>query len=66
MGGNNNDDLIWGVANIGREIGGLSHRKVVAMLESGQLPANQVGEKWVASRALLRKVLVGALDDRRR
>jgi hypothetical protein len=66
MGSSDTNDLIWGCANIGREVGGLSHRKVKSMLQTGEIPGNLVGDKWVASRTLIRKKLLGALEDKRR
>jgi hypothetical protein len=58
--GNEQNDLIWGVANIGRAIGDLSHRKTKALLESHKLPANQIDGKWCASRSLLKQAVLGA------
>ena len=59
--GNEQHDLVWGRASIAREIG-LSEPKAKKLLEAGRLPANLIDGKWCASRALLRKVLVGPLD----
>lgn len=50
-------DLIWGAKAIGECIG-RSERQTFYLLESGQLPARRVGNKWVASRAALYRSLV--------
>ncbi|MGN6143430.1 MAG: hypothetical protein ACTHOP_07565 [Mesorhizobium sp.] len=45
-------DLIWGVEAIGKLIG-RTYQQTHHMLRTGKLPAKQVGERWVASRAKL-------------
>ncbi len=42
-------DLVWGAAAIARVIGQTT-RATYHMLEAGELPARQVGRRWVASR----------------
>ena len=55
-------DLLWGVKPIAIEIG-RTERQTYHMLVTGQLPAQLVGGRWVASRSGLRqrfaKVLAG-------
>jgi hypothetical protein len=63
--GTEQSDILWGFVAIGREVG-LSHKAVKPMVEAGQLPATKVGDRWCSSRVLLRKKLLGALDDKRR
>jgi hypothetical protein len=48
------NDLLWGVEEIGRELG-LSRTQVYHQLETGRLPAFKQGGKWVASRSGLRR-----------
>ena len=50
--------LIWGAAAIAAEIQ-RPVRKTYHMLESGQIPAEKVGERWVAERGRLRRHLTG-------
>ncbi|MBN9333270.1 MAG: DNA-binding protein [Devosia sp.] len=45
-------DLVWGAAAIARVIG-RSTKATYHMLEAGNLPARQVGRRWVASRKIL-------------
>lgn len=45
-------DLVWGAEEIGKLIG-RSMTQTNYMLRTGKLPAKQVGERWVASRAKL-------------
>jgi hypothetical protein len=47
-----NADLVWGAANIGRLIG-KSQRATFYLLERGALPASKVREQWVAERSKL-------------
>ena len=42
-------DLVWGAAAIAKVIGQTT-RATYHMLEAGELPARQVGRRWVASR----------------
>jgi hypothetical protein len=64
MGTNENSDLVWGGASIARALN-VSEPTAKRWLETGKLPATQVAGKWVASEALLRKAVLGALDDKR-
>jgi hypothetical protein len=52
------EDLIWGAAAIGDEIG-VNRRKAYHLLENDLLPARKVGDLWVASRRALRRALAG-------
>ncbi|KTR05174.1 hypothetical protein NS365_13395 [Aureimonas ureilytica] len=45
-------DLVWGISGIAKVIG-RTDRQTYSMLTAGQLPARQVGERWVASREKL-------------
>jgi hypothetical protein len=45
-------DLIWGCKGIAAAIG-RTERATYGMLEAGELPARQVGQRWVASRKQL-------------
>lgn len=45
-------DLLWGAEEIGKVIG-RSGTQTQYLLRTGKLPAKQVGERWVASRAKL-------------
>ncbi|EJZ22432.1 DNA-binding protein [Rhizobium sp. Pop5] len=45
-------DLVWGGAEIAQIIG-RSRRQTFHMLETGQLPAKKVGDRWVADRSKL-------------
>lgn len=45
-------DLVWGCKAIASVIG-RTERATFHMLEKGELPARQVGQRWVASRAAL-------------
>lgn len=45
-------DLIWGAEEMAAAIG-RTPAQVYHMLRSGTLPAKQVGERWVISRAKL-------------
>jgi hypothetical protein len=46
-------DLLWGCRAIAQVIG-CTERKTFHLLEAGELPARQVGNRWVASREALR------------
>jgi hypothetical protein len=59
-GGSIGDDLIWGAAAIGDEIG-VDERKSFYLLEHEHIPARKVGNLWVASRRELRAKLCGAI-----
>jgi hypothetical protein len=58
------DDLIWGVKAIAAELD-RTERQTYHLLTTGQLPAQLVGGRWVASRSGLRQrfaqVLGGAV-----
>lgn len=45
-------DLLWGAEEIGKVIG-RSTTQTHYLLRTGKLPAKQVGDRWVASRAKL-------------
>lgn len=45
-------DLVWGAAAIAKVIGQTT-RATFHMLEAGELPARQIGRRWVASRKSL-------------
>ncbi|MGH7096263.1 MAG: hypothetical protein ACREE4_01215 [Stellaceae bacterium] len=55
------DDLIYGAAAIGKEIG-LPTRKVFYHAERGNLPIRKIGNLLVASRRQLRAHLLGEAD----
>jgi hypothetical protein len=52
------DDLIWGGLAISEELG-LSKHKTFYVLERGYVPAQKVGNIWVASRKKLRAACAG-------
>jgi hypothetical protein len=58
------EDLVWGAKGISTVVG-RSERQTYHMLVTGQLPAQLVGGRWVASRSGLRQrfaqVLGGAV-----
>lgn len=45
-------DLVWGLAGIAKVIG-RTVRQTHYMLQTGRLPAKQVGNRWVAKRSAL-------------
>ncbi len=45
-------DLVWGAKAIAKILG-VTDRAVFHMLAKGELPARQVGQRWVASRRKL-------------
>jgi len=45
-------ELIWGIEEIGKVIGRTA-RQTYHMLVNGNLPAKQVGNRWVAERGKL-------------
>jgi hypothetical protein len=55
-------DLLWGVKAIADDIG-RSERQAYHMLATGQLPAKQVGGRWLASREKLRRHLLSRVTD---
>ncbi|RUM18713.1 DNA-binding protein [Rhizobium phaseoli] len=52
-------DLIWGGAEIAKLIG-RTKRQTFHMLETGQLPAKKVGDRWVAERGTLLRFFMEA------
>ncbi len=54
-------DLIWGAIAIG-EFLGLNRRQSYHVLENGFVPANKVGDRWVASRDALRRHISGSVQ----
>jgi len=54
-------DLVWGAAAIAKLIG-QSTRATYHMLEAGELPARQVGRRWVASRKALESFFAEAMS----
>jgi hypothetical protein len=52
------DRLLWGAGAIGRAIQ-RSEASTSRLLRLGHLPANRVGDRWVASEARLRHFVVG-------
>lgn len=52
-------DLVWGAEAIAKVIGRTA-TQTHYLLRTGKLPAKQVGERWVASRA---KLVAFFLDD---
>jgi len=53
-----NSDVIWGAANIGKVIG-RSERVAFYLLEQGLLPGRKLGGRWVASRKALLAAVIG-------
>jgi hypothetical protein len=51
-------DLLWGAEAIGRAIN-RTRRETFYLLESGRLPAQKIGHRWVASRRDLFAALRG-------
>lgn len=51
-------DLAWGCRAIAKVIG-RTERATFHMLEAGDLPARQVGQRWVASRKALEAFFAG-------
>ena len=47
-------DLVWGVGAIAKLIG-RTERQTFHLVQSGQLPAKKVGNRWVAERGKLRE-----------
>lgn len=45
-------DLVWGLAAIAKIIG-RTERQTHYMLQTGRLPAKQIGIRWVAKRSAL-------------
>jgi hypothetical protein len=48
------DDILWGAQNIAKEID-RTERQTFHLLETGQLPARNVGNRWCATRTRLRE-----------
>lgn len=57
-------DLAWGAAAIATAIGRTT-RATYHMLEAGELPAVQIGSRWVASLTKLREHFEGQVHDSR-
>jgi len=57
------DEVIWGAANIGREVG-LDARQAFHALERGHLPGTKIGRKWASTRRRLRARFEGSADER--
>ncbi|CAA0096921.1 Uncharacterised protein [Starkeya nomas] len=55
---NSTADLVWGVKEIAKLLG-RTERQTFHMLNSGHLPANKIGERWVASRKKLLAAVLG-------
>lgn len=53
-----NLDLVWGISGIARLIG-RTDRQAHYMLVQGNLPARQVGGRWVASRSEIERFFRG-------
>jgi len=53
-----NIDLVWEATEIAKVIG-RSQRQTVHLLQSGQLPARKVGNRWVAERGQLIRFFMG-------
>ncbi|MFD1941305.1 helix-turn-helix domain-containing protein [Paradevosia shaoguanensis] len=51
-------DLVWGCKAIAKLLG-VTERACFHMLESGELPARQIGRRWVVSRRKLREHFEG-------
>ena len=51
-------DLIWGVDAIAKEIG-RSPRQTYHMVTKGELPAKQIGSRWVIERNKLMNFFLG-------
>jgi hypothetical protein len=51
-------DVLWGAADIGREIG-LDRQSTYHLLNKGLLPAHRLGRRWVSTKDLLRRAVVG-------
>lgn len=51
-------DLVWGAKAIAQVLG-RTERATFHMLEKGELPARQVGQRWVASRKALAEFFKG-------
>jgi hypothetical protein len=58
MSSTDDDDIVWEVAEIAKEIKRTA-RQTYHLLNTGQLPARKVGGRWVGSRKKLRAYLVG-------
>jgi hypothetical protein len=54
-------DLVWGVAAIGREIK-RTPRQTYHLLETGKLPARKFGGRWVSTTSRLKKFFSAVID----
>ena len=52
-------DLVWGAKAIAKVLG-VTERACFHMLEKRELPARQVGQRWVASRRKLQEHFEGS------
>lgn len=52
------DDIVWEVKNIAKVIR-RTERQTFHLLSTGQLPARQIGNRWVASRKKLLAAVLG-------
>lgn len=52
------DRPIWGVSKIAEEID-RSERQTFYLLQSGQVPGQKIGGRWVTTRRKLRALFVG-------
>ena len=50
------EDLLWGALRIGQAMN-ITERQASYKLESGQLPAKKIGNRWVASKTAILKLL---------
>lgn len=58
---NSNEDLdrpIWGVKQIAKIVD-RTERQTFHMLQSGQLPASKIGDRWVSTRRRLLAPIMG-------
>lgn len=51
-------DLLWGIEAISKVIG-RGYQQTSYMLRTGKLPAQRVGERWVASRKKIVEFFMG-------
>ena len=57
----NDNDVIWGAAAIGKEIG-LNARQAFDALSKGHLPGRKVGRRWCSVRRELRARVSGGRE----
>lgn len=51
-------DVVWGAANIGREIN-VSPRRAFYLLERRLIPGRKIGDTWQSTRSELRAAMLG-------